>query len=197
MNVLLPTVTSARSGSRSEHQVPRSGDERPSFDTAITTIATMLDPNEGRLSENEVRQLQHLSLDHPESPVLQSILASLHLTQAPSWIQPDRWHRQWAVLLKGMAICAGLHEASVSVGEALARAEWPNDRFTRMMEAGPDEIVTYVEWAARHLAEAEQPVNWNDMRRLMFKSGEHARQFRVRVANDFFRTSYALRRKRL
>ena len=197
MNVLLPTVTSARGGSRSGPRTSRSGDDHPSFGAAITTIATILDPNEERLSENEVRQLQHLSLDQPDSPVLQSILSSLDLTQAPGWTQPDRWHRQWAALLKGMAICAGLHEASVSMGEALARAEWPNDRFTRMMEAGPDEIVTYIEWAARHLAEAEQPANWNDMRRLIFKSGEHARQFRLRVANDFFRTSYALRRKGL
>lgn len=157
----------------------------------------MLDPDNGSLSDSEVLQLQHVSLDQPEAPILQTILASLNLMQAPSWIQPDRWHRQWAVLLKGMAICAGLHDASVSIGEALACAEWPDDRFTRMMEAGPDEVVTYVEWTARHLAKADQPANWNDMRRLIFKSGEHARQFRLRVANDYFRTSYALRRKRL
>jgi len=160
-------------------------------------IATMLDPDEGTLSSDEVRQLQHLSLDQPEAPILQSMLAPLNLMQAPSWIHPERWHRQWAVVLKGMAICAGLHDESVSIGEALARAEWPDDRFTQMMEAGPDEIVTYVEWAARHLAETDQPANWNDMRRLIFKSGEHARQFRLRVANDFFRTSYAIRRKGL
>jgi CRISPR system Cascade subunit CasB len=157
----------------------------------------MLDPDEGSLTQSEVRQLQQLSLDQPETWILQSVLAPLNLMRAPSWIQPERWHRQWAVLLKGMAICAGLHDASVSIGEALARAKWPDDRFTKMMEAGPDEIVTYVEWAARHLAESEQPANWNDVRRLIFKSGEHARQFRLRVANDFFRTSYALRRKGL
>ncbi len=197
MNVLSPTVTSARGGSWSGSQTPRSGDNPPSLGTAITTIATMLDPDEGSLTKNEVQLLRQLSLDQPDAPILQSVLDPLNLMQAPSWIQPDRWHRQWAVFLKGMAICAGLHDESVSIGEALARAEWPDDRFTKMTEAGPDEIVTYVEWTARHLAEADQPANWNDVRRLIFKSGEHARQFRLRVANDYFRTSYALRRKGL
>jgi CRISPR type I-E-associated protein CasB/Cse2 len=195
MNVLPTTVSSADGGPWSRSRSTQHDDQQPTLGAAVATIAAMLRPDDERLTNDDIDALQHLSLDTPDTDVLRSVLGSMNLAEAPSWIRQQQWDRRWAALLKGMALCPGLHDPTISLGEALARADWPEDRFTRMMEAPPTQTLTHVEWAARHFARANQKVNWDDVRRLLFKSGEHAKQLRLRVANDYFRTVYALRRR--
>ncbi|PEN13410.1 hypothetical protein CRI94_08785 [Longibacter salinarum] len=169
-------------------------DQTQRLDNAVATIASMLRPEDDRLSPEEVDVLQRLSLDRPDDDVLSIVLGPLNLTKSPAWLSREQWDQRWAVLLKGMALCAGMHNPTISLGEALAMVGWAEDRFTLMMEANDEAILTFVEWASSDFADAEQVVNWDDVRRLLFKSGGHARQIRLRIANDYFRTIYALRR---
>lgn len=190
------TLTPSGSGDWKRSQRLKAEQTDAALGTSVSKIASLLDPDHPGLTSNQIHLLQHVSLDEPATAVLRTVLGPLGLMEAPAWTDQARWERQWAGLLKGMSICAGLHAASVSFGEALARTNWPSDRFTSMIEASPTQMLTYVEWAARDLESARQPANWDDVRRLIFKRGEHLRQIRRQITNDYFRTIYAIQRKR-
>jgi len=190
------TLTPSGSGDWKRSQRPEPQSTDTALSTSVGSIAPLLEPGHSSLSSNQIHLLQHISLDEPATAVLRIVLEPLGLMEAPAWTDQARWERQWAALLKGMSLCAGLHTPSVSLGEALARINWPPDRFTSMIEASRGPIRTYVEWAARDLESVRQPANWDDVRRLIFKRGEHVRQARRQVTNDYFRTIYAIQRKR-
>jgi len=195
MSLRSTTISPAADTTRSAHASDTAAEQHESMGAAIATCASMLRAADDRLTTEDIEALRGLSLDAPDERLLHRVLRPLGLVDSPGWIEQRQWNRKWAALLKGMAICAGLHDPTVPLGEALARTDWPEERFTRMMEARNGQLPTFIEWAARHLAGEKQAVNWDDVRRLLFKSGDHAKQLRLRIANDYFRTVYAIRRR--
>ena len=152
----------------------------------------MLHPETGSLPTGEQAALRRTSPDRPVTPALWKVLLALDQGEAPDWIRQKKWEQRWAILLMGMAHCAGLHDYDMPLGQALAEAGWSEVRFVRLMEADEETLPTLVRRMAQYLASKQQPANWDDVRRLLFSQGsDYAEDVRLRIARSYYRTLHA------
>lgn len=152
----------------------------------------MLHPQIGSLPTGDQAALRRVSTDRPVTPALWKVLLALRQGDSPGGVGQHIWERRWALLLMGMAHCAGLHDYDMPLGEALATAGWSETRFVRLMEAGPDALPNLVRRMAQYLASKRQAANWDDVRRLLFyHHGETAEEIRLDIARTYYRTLYA------
>jgi CRISPR system Cascade subunit CasB len=92
----------------------------------------------------------------------------------------------WRALLVALAH-AERHDPCVSFGKALAKARFSKARFVRLMEADQDTLKTALRRCARYLNSKDQAANWNHARQLLFYTGDHAEDVRLRIARDYYR----------
>ena len=171
---------------------PASTDEPISPWQAVNRIGGMLRPDSGSLPSGDRAALRRIDVDTPVTPTLWKVLFDLDQHESPDWISQTKWEQRWAILLMGMAHCAGLHDPSVPLGKALAKADWSESRFVRLLEASEDNLPVLIRRMAQYLASKQQPANWDDVRRLLFyQSGDTAEDIRLDIARTYYRTLYA------
>jgi CRISPR type I-E-associated protein CasB/Cse2 len=176
---------------------PASSDSTPSTDevallgTAVSRIATFL--RDARCSAPDLLgKLQKLSVQSPLPAALRRVLRSLRLEDVPAHIDRVRREQQWAALIRAMAHVPDLHTPHVPLGEALGRTEWPETHVHALLNPeNRPQLATLVLGASCHLAEHQQPADWDDVRHLLFKTGPEALRVRARITNDYFRTVHA------
>lgn len=165
----------------------------PSLSRSVGKIATLMQREGGGLSTGDLAELRRISPDAPFTPALWKLLLGLKLDESPPWISQSEWERRWAVLSMGMAICAGLHDYNIPLGQALASAGWSELRFVRLLRAEGEKLETHVRWIAQYLASKSQPANWDDVRKLLFsQSGDYAENTRLKIARSYYRTLYTM-----
>jgi CRISPR system Cascade subunit CasB len=159
---------------------------------AVGRAAGILHPESGRLPNGDRAALRRIDPDTPVTPTLWKVLFDLEQGKAPGWIGQTKWEQRWATLLMGMAHCAGLHDYEVSLGQALAEADWAETRFVRLMEADDETLPVLLRRMAQYLASKQQPANWDDVRKLLFyQSGDTAEDIRLSIARPYYRTLHA------
>lgn len=160
------------------------------YGTIVGKIATML-KKDGTLSTGEKADLRRISPDQPFTPALWRVLLMMDLDESPAWIRREQRERRWATLLMGMAHCAGLHEYNVSLGKALAEAEWTELRFVQLMRAKDETLETHLRRISQFLSSKNQEANWTDVARLLFfQSGESGEKVRLSISRDYYSTLY-------
>lgn len=92
----------------------------------------------------------------------------------------------WRALLVAIAH-AGRHDPSVPFGKALAEARWSKARFVRLMEADQETLKLSLRRCAQYLNSKDQAANWNHARQLLFYTGEHAEDIRLRISRAYYR----------
>ena len=97
----------------------------------------------------------------------------------------------WRTLIAGIALQpAHPHDANQSLGQALTRIDFSEDRLERLLASDGSVLHTLVLRLARRLAVQHQKTNWNDLSRLLFAYNEEARErINTRIARDFYRVS--------
>lgn len=91
--------------------------------------------------------------------------------------------RKWRLLIQCVAIG---HYAHTPFGVALRRADYSDARLKRLLEADDDLLPGILRRTARQLRSANQPANWNAARKLLFYTGEHAENARLKIAQEFY-----------
>jgi CRISPR type I-E-associated protein CasB/Cse2 len=91
--------------------------------------------------------------------------------------------RKWRLLIQCVAISG---YADTYFGVALQRAEYSEARLKRPLEAEGDLLPGILRRTARQLRGADQPANWNAARKLLFYTGEHAENARLRIAQQYY-----------
>lgn len=152
-----------------------------------------------RLSNGDIAELRRISPRAPITPALWRVLHHLEIADAPSATsekgQAD-YERKWAVLLMGMAHCAGLHsdrkmdDRHVSFGRALAEAGWSEQRFVQLLETPPDRLGVQVRRVAQFLAAKNQRADWSGVYWLLFLKDKKAEETRLRLARSYYGTLY-------
>jgi CRISPR system Cascade subunit CasB len=156
----------------------------------VGKIAGMMQ-KEGALSTGEMAELRRISPARPFTPALWRILLIYDLDKSPGWISQKVWERRWATLFMGMAHSAGLHNFTISFGEALAEAGWSELRFVQLMRATDDTLETYLRRVAQFLAGKNQEANWTDVARLLFyQSGDAGENIRLSISRDYYSKLY-------
>lgn len=99
----------------------------------------------------------------------------------------DEAARRWAALASGLAHLGPLHQPAPSLGAALARAEYSEQRLARLLRARGHGLLAAARAAARFLAAKGQPVDWADMADLVLSDGrDDQERVRRRVAWAFY-----------
>ena len=109
----------------------------------------------------------------------------------PEALQASRYEACWQTLIAGIALQpAHPHDATQSLGQALVRIDFSEDRLERLLASDGSVLHTLVLRLARRLAVQHQKTNWNDLSRLLFAYNEEARErINTRIARDFYRVS--------
>lgn len=179
--------------SRSDSRETRNA---PGFElgSAVGKIARQMHPdNVGKqpnaLSRGDLAELRRAGPGAGLTSTFWRVLADVGQIDEPRRLgSPDREHR-WAVLLSGMAYCAGLHDYGTSLGMALARAGWSELRFVRLMRAEGETLEKEIRRVAQYLASKSQEANWAEVASLLFyQHGETAEKVRLRIAKRYYRT---------
>lgn len=166
--------------------------ENSTLKELIHQLARELQPGERGLGPGALAELRRLDPEHPGGAtfwklVVQRLEPAGLLDGAPE--RRALLEQRWAVILAGMAITAGLHQAGLRLGRALAQAEIAEARVTRLLRARGEKLHTAVRLLARQLASAAQPLDWNDLAWLVLSEGNeaHEEEARRRIARDFYR----------
>jgi len=157
----------------------------------VSRIATFLRDARGN-APDLLSELQKLPVQTPLPAVLHRVLQSLRLQDVPAHIGRTRREQQWAALIRAMAHVPDLHASHVPLGKALGRTEWPENHVHALLNPeNRPQLATLVLGVSCHLAEHQQPADWDDIRHLLFKTGPDALHVRVRIADDYFRAVHA------
>lgn len=102
-----------------------------------------------------------------------------------------RYEQGWALLLQAAAL--GIrHEAGQGLGKAMALAGWSELRFTRLMRADLDQLLSLVPQLARYLKSKEVGADLDDLRALILtQDPKKAEARRQRLARDYYKTLHS------
>jgi CRISPR system Cascade subunit CasB len=189
-----------------ERGVEASGAARPTGAETLTgrravarVVNAIARELEGPLSPGNVAALRRLDPGDPAAPAFWRVVA-LHLEPAgllPEGVGPLRSERErcWAVLLGGMARCAGLHRAGARLGQGLAHAGLAEMRFSRLLRASGEALGDGVRTLSHQLASSATVVDWAELAELLLSDGgPQAEDVRRRIARDFYGELYRAER---
>jgi CRISPR system Cascade subunit CasB len=154
---------------------------------------------EGKLSPGDVAALRRLGPADPASPAFWRVVA-LHLEPAgllPQGSGPlrDETERRWALLLSGMARCAGLHRPGEKLGRGLVRAKYAEVRFSRLLRASGEALGDALRALTHQLASSATHVDWAELAELILSDGKPwAEGVRRRIARDYYGELYRAER---
>lgn len=165
---------------------PTLSDQRTASRTSMGTIVNRIAGAFGReIGAGDLAGLRRLDPDELASPEFWRVMAAYVPTDALPQHDPylTRVERQWAVVLSALAILAGLHERTVPLGAALARARYSELRFVRLLRARDAALANHVRSAARYLAAKGQSADCVGLALLVFSEGETVRR---QIARDYY-----------
>jgi CRISPR system Cascade subunit CasB len=141
------------------------------------------------LGAGAMAELRRLSPERPAGAAFHRMMLWLEergALRSADTVGRDDEERDWAVILNGMALCAGLHRAGMPAGKALARC-MGEDRFIALTQAHGAQLHARVRTAARQLAASGQVLDWSDLARLVLTDGRRDQDLARRdLARAFF-----------
>lgn len=154
---------------------------------------------DGKLSPGDVAALRRLERGAAPPRAFWRIVVA-HLEPARLLVDGagplrDDPERRWAVILGGMAHCAGLHQPGESLGRGLARAKLAEVRFARLLRAGGDALAPELRAVSHQLASSATHVDWAELADLVLSDGRPwAEEVRRRIARDYYGELYRAER---
>lgn len=91
--------------------------------------------------------------------------------------------RKWHLLIQCIAI-AGYE--STPFGVALQEADYSEARLKRLLEADDDLLPGILRRTAKQLKSADEPGNWETIRKLLFFKGDGAESIRLQLAQEYY-----------
>lgn len=142
------------------------------------------------LSAGDVAALRRLRPQDAGCPAFWRLMATeiqpQELTLQPS--EQAKRDRRWATILTALALLDGLTEKGISLGKALARADYSEIRFERLLRSEGANTLREILLAARFLAAKGQPVNPIHMAYLaMTRDPEKGESLRREIARHYYR----------
>ena len=106
-------------------------------------------------------------------------------------LEPDTWKadtwRRWALIAHGMALAG--HDASLSLGQQLSKADVSESRVTKLLTARGDAFRQLLPRLLRLLASKNAAPNWRELGGLILnqeRDEEKAEDIRLQIAGRFF-----------
>lgn len=106
-------------------------------------------------------------------------------------LEPDTWRaetwRRWALIAHGMALAG--HDASLSLGQQLSKAEVSESRVTKLLTARGDGFRQLLPRLLRLIASKGVAPNWHELGGLILnqeRDEEKAEDIRLKIAGRFF-----------
>lgn len=106
-------------------------------------------------------------------------------------LEPDTWKaetwRRWALIAHGMALAG--HDASLSLGQQLSKAEVSESRVTKLLTARGDAFRQLLPRLLRLIASKGVAPNWHELGGLILnqeRDEEKAEDIRLKIAGRFF-----------
>ena len=106
-------------------------------------------------------------------------------------LEPDAWKaetwRRWALIAHGMALAG--HDASLSLGQQLSKAEVSESRVTKLLTARGDAFRQLLPRLLRLLASKSAAPNWHELGGLILnqeRNEEKAEDIRLKIAGRYF-----------
>ncbi len=106
-------------------------------------------------------------------------------------LDPDEWKaetwRRWALIAHGMALSG--HDASLSLGQQLSKADVSESRVTKLLTARGDAFRQLLPRLLRLLASKNTAPNWHELGGLILnqeRDEEKAEDMRLKIAGRFF-----------
>lgn len=156
----------------------------------VGQIARMMQEDYGGLSTGEMAELRRISPEKPYTPALWRVLISFGLDET-FYGQQAEHERKWATLLMAMAHGPDLHDYNVSLGRALAEAEWSELRFAQLMRSTGKTLDVHLRRVAQFLSAKDQKINWVEVQKLLFfQEGKMADEIRLSISRDYYRAMY-------
>lgn len=140
------------------------------------------------LGPGDLAELRRLRPEDPGSPAFWRLVATYLDGNLPKG-EAARFvaERQWATILRTFAELKGLHAPAVSLGRALAEADFSELRFSRLLRAKDALLDDAVRGASRILASKGQKACLTDFAALvLIQDGEPAEVVRRRLARTYY-----------
>lgn len=173
---------------------PISEKKKPDRRAVVYRLATRLAEDSAIGDRASLRRLKH---EAPDSPAFWRIAVSdleplMHSPELP----PETVERRWAAILRGLAEVAGagLHRPGRRLGEAVAAAKIDEARFVRLLRAHGDALLDLVRPLAHQLISKGEPVDWDDVARLVLNDGLADKDERTRrdLARSYYSTTHKM-----
>ncbi|MEZ4450874.1 MAG: type I-E CRISPR-associated protein Cse2/CasB [Nannocystaceae bacterium] len=162
--------------------------------TVVYQIAARLADDSAIGERASLRRLNYAS---PESPAFWKITVRDLDPLMPALERGRELHeRRWAAILRGLAEVAGagLHAPGRRLGEAVAAAKIDEARFVKLLRAHGDALLDLVRPLAHQLISKGEPVDWDDVARLVLSDGVPDEDERTRrdLARFYYSTTYKM-----
>lgn len=159
----------------------------PSLAGLIWHLAALINK---KLPPGDVAALRRLRPEDPGCPPFWKLMATEIDAAAfkDGALGNDEQDRRWAAVLSALATLDGLVEKQPDFGTALARSDYSELRFERLLRAGEAQLFDELRNAVRFLAAKAEPANPVDMARLaLTRDPEKAESLRRKLARQYYR----------
>lgn len=159
----------------------------PSLGSLVWHLAGLISK---KLPPGDVAALRRLRPEDPGCPPFWKLMATEINANAfgDAGRADDEEDRRWAAVLSALATLDGLVQTSPDFGTALARADYSELRFERLLRAGDAQLLDELLNAVRFLAAKAEPLNPVDIARLaLTRDPEKGESLRRKLARQYYR----------
>lgn len=167
-----------------------SNDVRPaSTEDVVHRLAGLLVHGHSGITAGDVASLRRMMPSQPTAAFFKLAGIALEDVLTGDARRREEEETRWATIVVGLAILGRLHKSHVRLGRALAEAGFSELRFSRLLRAGPEQLVDELPTLARFLAAKGVEVNWAGAARLLLYSGRKNEESERRaIARDYYRS---------
>lgn len=157
-----------------------SNDVANSFDQSIEKLisyVTNANENKGGYSRGDISSLRRMDVAEPSFTFWKMV--------AEAGIEITSWNeRQWALIVKGLAIMGGSSSARPgSVAQEAGYSKSSELRISRLLKSQGEDFETYVEGLVRFLANKGKTFSWYSFARFILSTRDDVRK---QFARDFY-----------
>ena len=169
----------------------REGRENNNLKPWSSIVGRLVRAIDKNLGNGEVADLRRMRPNDPACPAFWKIMAEywdMHFNDEEAMLR--------ACLLSGLARTKNLHSFHISLGNALAIAEYSDLRFVRLLRAEGKTLFKEIELMADFLNSKTQPANWTEVAELLFtRELEKTESLKRRIARNYYATKHAKKEK--
>ena len=144
----------------------------------------------GLFTDGDLAALRRMDPRVPDAPAFWKVHALfLNDIAHAGGDDADEFERRWATLVVGLAHLRGLHRRGAHLGRACANAGLSEIRFSRLLRAEGNALVSELSTLARFASAKGQALDWSDAARLVFLDGDSGERVRRRIAREYYSTN--------